>query len=150
MSKNSFIAVTITLIAQLFFMNLVEAVSFYRWGWSEYGGSADHMNVDFYWSHSKADKYTKYRFCWRPINADGKGKNPCDYKSRDVDKPEIHFKSSNQKINGNKIYRYRIRAKRESNGKWKNLTSTVTNPCFRTRGGAYNQLDLTCGPKKLR
>ena len=153
MSRNSFITVTITLVAQLFFMGLVEAGSFYRWGASEgpdYAGGVGHMNVDFYWSHSKTDRYTKYRFCWRPIHADGKGKNPCDYNSRDVDKPEIHFDASNQKIHHNKIYRYRIRAKRESNGKWKNLTSTIANPCFRTPIGGHQPLDLSCGPKKLR
>lgn len=146
MKGKTLIAATIALTAQLFFMVAAEAGSFYRWGASE-GPYPTYMDVDFYWSHSKADKYTKYEFCWRPRNADRNGKNPCDYNTRKVNDPEVHFKATNEKIHGNKVYKYRIRAKKESNGNWVNLTSTVINPCFRTPVGGHQQLDLTCGPK---
>lgn len=132
-------------ITSIMFIGLAEAGSFYRWGVSE-GPFPTYMDVDFYWSHSRAEKYTKYEFCWRPKNADRNGKNPCDYNSRKVDKSEVHFKAVNEVIHHNKVYKYRIRAKKESNGNWVNLTSTIINPCFRTPVGGHQPLELSCGP----
>ncbi len=145
MNRNTLITTIVILVALVSFTNLTEAGSFYRWGVSE-GPYPTYMDVDFYWSHSKADKYNKYEFCWRPINADRNGKNPCNYNSRKVDKSEVHFKAVNEVIHGNKVYKYRIRAKKESNGNWVNLTSTIINPCFRTPVGGHQSLELSCGP----
>lgn len=145
-NRNILIATSVALIVQLSFMGSAKAGSFYYWGVFE-GPYPIYMDVDFYWSHSNAGKYSKYEFCWRPINADRNGKNPCDYNARKVDNPEIHFKAINEKIHGNKVYKFRIRAKKEENGNWVNLTSTIINPCFRTPGGGHQPLELSCGPK---
>lgn len=124
---------------------LAQAGSFYRWGWSE-GPDGDYMDVDFYWSHSNADDFDKYEFCWRPINADRYGNNPCNYNSRIKPKPEVHFKAENEVIHHNKVYKYRIRARKKKNGNWTTLTSTISNPCFRTPVGGRQPLELSCGP----
>lgn len=145
-NNNISIAVIIGLIALLFFINPAQAGSFYVWGKSE-GPYANYMDVDLYWAHSKPDKYLKYEFCWRPRNANRKGKNPCDYNTRKLNKSGVHFKAANKVIHSNKVYKYRIRAKKESNGNWVNLTSTIVNPCFRTPVGGNQTLGLSCGPK---
>ena len=147
MHRTAFVFVVAFFMAPLLFARPADtaAASLHFWCISE-GPFPTHVDVDFFWSHSKYKKYTKFEFCWRSIDENHNGKNPCNYKTRKIDKTEIHFKAANEVIHGSKVYKYRIRAKRASDGKWIILTPTDVNPCFRMPVDGHQPLELSCGP----
>ncbi|EAQ74387.1 MULTISPECIES: hypothetical protein [unclassified Synechococcus] len=108
------------------------------------GGSTGYSDITFWWSSSNADDYDRYRLCWRQKSNTEDGKDPCDYDSVVSTLPEVQFDAQNQTILANTTYKFRLKAHKRRNDKWKTLTSTIVNPCFWAGGGGPGSLHLSC------
>jgi len=108
------------------------------------GSDIGYSDITFWWSTSKADDYDMYKFCWRKKSNTSKGDDPCLYNQIDTTDDTVQFSAIDKTILVYTTYKFRIRARKEKNGNWTTLTSTIINPCFWAGGGGPDSLRLSC------
>ncbi len=132
----------LVIIAILTLSAPVQAGSFWWGGTSDGpfypdGSDKGYMDITLWWSSSKAEKFDKYKFCWRKKSNTSKGKDPCLYNEIFTEDVSVEISASDKQILASTTYKIRIRARKEKNDKWKTLTSWINNPCIWASGTGF-------------
>ena len=80
-------------------------------------------DIKVYWSVSDADKYDKWKICWKKKEASTWGKDHCDYNSKTRKIENNFYVIPDLEIGED--YRLKLEGRKAKNGKWKCLLKAV-------------------------
>ena len=80
-------------------------------------------DIKVYWSVSDADKYDKWKICWKKKESSTWGKDHCDYNSKTRKIENNFYVIPDLEIGED--YRLKLEGRKAKNGKWKCLLKVV-------------------------